>query len=197
VGLDQQFPGRIHEFYFVSNAGYEKSSARNKIAHSPLRFLTAVRNAATPADLTPPLNETFETLRVYCACSAESLFAVLKKLKLVKGPGLESFEAEITQDHLRQLPACTSWPAISLAALCQELIAQVSRASSLSIDDPSRHWVCLFAENHPDLKAKRITLESIDSYINNNRAYFLSMVQVKRHLSEFLEETLQLFLIDS
>jgi hypothetical protein len=95
--FEQQFPGRFREFHFVSNANYEKSLARNKIAHSPLRFLTAVR----------------------------------------------------------------------------------------------------FAENHPDLKAKRITLESIDSYINNNRAYFLSMVQVKRHLSEFLEETLQLFLIDS
>ncbi len=197
VGLEQQFPGRFQEFYFVSNADYEKSHARNKIARSPYHFLKAVRDSTTCADPGRPFDEGFESLRTFCGCDAESLFAVLKKLKLARGPDLDSYEAVIAHQHLSMLPECRSWPADSLAALCKELIARVSRASSLSVNDPGRHWVCLFAEDHPDLKEKRITIESITSHISKNSAHFLDMVKAASHLSEFLEKTLRLFLIDS
>src|SRR5258708_2682743 len=158
VEVDQRFPGKIKEFFFVSNARYENSNAQNKAGRSPKRFLQAVKHASSSSDLTPPFNTAFEELRLHCHCESLSLMTVLKKLDLLSGPGLDSFEAEIAQDHLPAIPQCHALPASALAILRDELIAQVYKASSLSVSDPARHWYGLNKgdRDNPTLQAKGI-----------------------------------------
>lgn len=43
VEVDQHFPRKIKEFFFVSNARYENSNAQNKVGRSPKKFLQAVK----------------------------------------------------------------------------------------------------------------------------------------------------------
>src|SRR5258708_34284379 len=106
VEVDQRFLGKIKEFFLVSNARYENSSAQNKAGRSPKRFLQAVKHAASPSDLPPPFNTAFEELRLHCPCEPLSLMMVLKKLDILSGPGLDSFEAEIEHNHLPDLSEC-------------------------------------------------------------------------------------------
>ena len=157
--------------------------------------MESVRNVVSWTDLTPPFDNTFEVLRTHCECSAEHLLA----LKLAKGPALDSVGAVIAQDHLRHLPICSSWPAKALASLRDNLIAHIYQASSLSTDDPSRHWHCLQGEDssNPQLRAKKVMVEDIANVISENRAHFLQMVSVDSRLNEHLEETLLLYLTRS
>jgi len=158
VTLDQRFPGRIHELKFVTNCEFQDSDAKDKIGRSPVKLLQAIHNVPTAENLEPPLNHTFESLRAYCDCSAESLFAVLKKVRLVIGPALASFDAELTQNHLPHLPECASLSVPALKALRDELVSLVYRASAQANEVPTRHWCCILNNDHlhPALQAKKI-----------------------------------------
>lgn len=199
VEVDQRFPEKIKEFFFVSNAHYENSSAKNKAGRSPEKFLQAVKQAISLNDLIPPFNTTFEELRLYCRCESLSLLNVLKKLDFIVGPSLDSFEAEIAQDHLSAIPECYDLSAIALKQLLDELIAKVSKASSLSISDPARHWYGLNKgdQNSPTLQAKRLATESIISFIRENRPRLLDLTKDVPILSRRLKETLDLYLTQS
>ncbi len=199
VEVDQRFPGKIKEFFFVSNARYENSNAQNKVGRSPKRFLQAVKHASSPSDLTPPFNTAFEELRLHCHCETISLMTVLKKLDLLSGPGLDSFEAEIAQDHLPAILECRDLSATALAQLLDELIAKAYKASCLSVSDPARHWYGLNQGDHdnPTLQAKRIAIESVLSFIHENRFRFLNLAKDAPVLRGHLKETLDLYLAQS
>jgi Cap4-like dsDNA endonuclease family protein len=199
VEVDQRFPGKIKEFFFVSNAGYENNNAQNRAGRSPKRFLQAVKDASSPSDLTPPFNTAFEELRSHCHCEPLSLMTVLKKLNFLSGPGLDSFEAEIAQDHLSAIPQCRDLSAPPLAQLLDELIAKVYKASGLNVSDPARHWYDLTKNDHgnPTLQAKRIAIESALSFIGENRFRLLNLIKDAPVLSGRVKETLELYLAQS
>ncbi len=199
VEVDQRFPGEIKEFFFVSNATYENSNAKNKAGRNPKRFLQIMKQASFPSDLQSPFDATFEELCSHCHCEPLVLMTVLKKLDFLSGPGLDSFEAEIAQDHLPTLPECCDLPPVALAHLRDELTAKIYKASSLSFSDPERHWYGLNQadRDNPKLQAKRIAAESILSYIREDRSRLLDLVKSVPVLSEQLEEILDLYLAAS
>ncbi len=194
IELNQQFPGKIHRYYFVSNMGPEKSNAQSKLGHNPVKFLKAVEQITSPKALEAPFNLSFEALHQYCQCEPLALISVLKKLNLVKGPGLDSYEAEIAHDHLASLQVCKDLPAATLATLRDDLIARIGKASSLSSNDPARHRYGLNEADHlnPYLHAKKITTESVLTLIRTAS----SPISFKngRTLSESLQRTLDLYL---
>jgi Cap4 dsDNA endonuclease len=197
--LDQRFPGKFKNFFFVSNASYENSNAQDKIERNPIKFLEAIKHATSPDDLTPPFNTALEKLCTYCDCEPLQIIELLKKLDLISGPGLDSFEAEIAQNHLPAIEECVSLSASALTMLLNELIALVYRASSLSVRDPARHWQRIIegGNDNPTLQEKRITPASIHTFIHNNRLRFLHTTKDAYMLSDRLEETLKFYLIAS
>jgi hypothetical protein len=124
---------------------------------------------------------------------------LLKRLDLISGPGLDSFEAEIAQNHLPAIGECGSLSPSALTMLLNELIALVYRASSLSIRDPARHWQRIIegGDDNPALQAKRITPANVHTFIQDNRLRFLHATKDAYMLSDRLEETLNRYLVHS
>lgn len=199
VEVDLRFPGKIKQFFFVSNAYYEDSKAQDKVGHSPKSFLQAVKRASSPSDLRSPFDIVFEELRTHGQCEPLSLMTVLKKLDFLTGPSLDSFEAVIAQDHLPAIPECHELSATALAQLRDELIAKVNKVSSLSVNDPVRHWYGLNQSDHdnPKLQAKSITTESILSFIRESQPRLLNPIKEASVLSERQKKALDFYLTQS
>jgi len=201
VEEDQRFPEKIKEFLFVSNsdAPYEDSDAPNKVGRSPKKFLQAVKHASFPSDLTPPFNTVFEELSLHCHCEPLRLMTVLKKLDFLSGPGLDSFEAEIAQHDLSAILECRALSAKALEHLLDELIAKVYKASCRSISDPRRHWYGLNKgdRDNPRLQAKRITVESILTFIRENQLRLLDLAKDVPVLHTDVIEVLDFYLLHS
>lgn len=197
VKEDISFPERIREFFFVSNVGYENSIAADRMGRSPLQFIQAAKRAQSWDELLAPFDKTFETLRHYCACDASHLFAVLKRLNLVQGPDLSGYEAVIAHEHLPLLENCRLLPARALSAALKALIGEVYQASSLSSDDPHRHWYAVQDEKRQDplLRAKRLATEDILHFLTVWRPYFLSFAQSHRSLRPELKNTMGMYLV--
>lgn len=163
VELDQKFPGKIHNFFFVSNANFSDSVSEKQVGRSPIHFLQEVQAKSSASDIPSAFQDTFDKLCKHCSCSADQLLQTLHKLYLVKGPSLDAYEAEIVQDHLSTLPDCEGQSVDVLKHICKNLIARIFEASSLMVDDPSRHWACVNGADvyKPELKAKRVSVESV------------------------------------
>ncbi len=199
VEVDQRLSGKIKSFFFVSNATYENSNAQNKVGRSPKKLLQAVKHISSPIDLAPPFSTAFEALCLHCHCDPLNLMTVLKKLDFLPGPGLDSFDAEIALNHLSAIRECSSLSAMALTQLFDELIAKVSKASCLSINDPARHWYSSNTDDrdNPKIQIKRITAESILTFICENQERFLNLAKNIPVLSSRLKETLDLYLYQS
>lgn len=169
--LHKKFDEHINKLFFVSNAAYSYPSAKSrdetKIRKSPLRFLEHLSECATVSDIQKPYIETFQELEEYCGCPPPRLLIVLKMIGLVKGPDRNSFDAEIVVTHLPTLNECSTLSVPSLSAVRDELIQKVYYASSLKVDDPSKHWTPVNLENeqHPVILAKRIPVLEVSRTI--------------------------------
>src|SRR5260370_30964729 len=157
------------------------------------------KHASAPSDLTSHFNTALEELRLHCQCNRLNLMTVLKKVEILAGLGLDSFEAEIAQDHLPEISECRIQSAHSLAVLRNELIAQVYKVSSLSVPDPARHWYGITQDDqdNPILQAKKITIESVLTFIRDNHSRLLGVAKDAFVLSGRLKETLDLYLAQS
>lgn len=169
--LHEKFEKHIGKFVFVSNVDYSNPSNRsrdeNKNRKSPIRFLNHVSNCDTVSDIQDPYVKTFQELEAYCGCSPARLFKVLKMIKLVVGPDRNSFDAEIVATHLPSMDECASLNVTSLNAVRDELIQKVFYASSLKIDDPSKHWtpINLSGEQSSFILAKRVPVKEVSRTI--------------------------------
>ena len=163
VMLQQKFPNKINQFYFVSNVRFLDTITENKLRLSPCVLQRAVKDVTDESQLKQHTRTAFDALQTHCGCPATELMQVLKKLNLIVGPDRNSFEAEISNNHLPQLDVFKSCSPAELNGARDELIHKVFDASSLKSDDPSRHWSCVNAEdaNDPFLKAKRILVSDI------------------------------------
>lgn len=158
VELDSRFPGRFDSHSFVSNVSCYKSEQADELAKSPVNFLLAVRLCVSRADLTPVYEQSLCELATKLGCTESELFETCKRIRVVKGPALDGFETSIAHEHLPKLDGCSGLTAPELDGLRDELIQIVFNASSLAIDDPSKHWCCVLGSDHinPRLKAKRL-----------------------------------------
>lgn len=170
--LDMRFPARIAGLYLVSNARFHDPEGDTKAGRSLPRLLAAVRGVGGADALTTPFDTSFQKLCTDTTCEVGPLFAALQKLRLLIGPERESFDAEISHNHISSLPGCASLDRKQLNSLRDELVARVYRASSLSSDDASRHWCCVSGDdsNHPELAAKRISVSDVLEIVSMRQA---------------------------
>jgi hypothetical protein len=87
-------------------------------------------------------------------------------MDLILGPSRDSFHAVIAHEHLGRLPDCCSLEPDRLDEFFEELIAAVSRASSLAVTDPIRHLRPLIDGTgvDPTLAAKRLSVVEVMVY---------------------------------
>lgn len=176
VALHNKFPSSISSFFFVSNVEQSDSHAEDKIHLSPPRLLEVIDNL--PQD--GKLKEAFDDLLAHCQCTPAELQHVLKNLKFIKGPDRDSFDAVIAHDHFSSVPECKSLNAAQRNHLRDQLVQVVYQASSLKVEDPSRHWLCIgeSAQGDPYLQSKKITIESIKTLIKEATARPFSFVPI-------------------
>ncbi len=173
VELYLKFENYIGEFKFVSNSNFSNPTSKShdeiKIRKSPERFLKHITECISISNIQKPFSETFQELKDYCQCSTEVLFEVLKKIGLVMGPDRNSFDSDIVAIHLPQVDGCSLLPVSNLNSLRDELIQKVFYASSLKIDDPSKHWTPINSENdkNPTILAKRIPVIEVSRTLND------------------------------
>jgi hypothetical protein len=162
VELHRKFPGRIAEFYFISNVQALDSGAVRDIGRSPYRLLEALGEP-----LLDPLQEAFEGLLEHCRCEEADLRYVLERLKFQKGPGRDSFDDEIAHSHLSSLEACRSMSAAQRNQCLDGLVQIVYRASSLVVRDPSRHWCAVVGDDraNPILRSKRVEVKVVQEVL--------------------------------
>ena len=97
--------------------------------------------------------------------NAKSLFLLLalKRIRLVLGPGRDSFHAVVAHEHLATMPCCKGLSVEEIDAWRDHLIGVVCAASSLAVTDPMRHLVTLFSGSgvNPALDAKRLLVADV------------------------------------
>ena len=106
LGLDKRYPNRFRRFHFVSNTDCMETNAKDKRHLCPKRLAAAVTASFGWADLDAVAAKGFKVLLEKTTAREDDLFGVLKKLLFAKGPGRDSFIAELAQNHLRQLEWC-------------------------------------------------------------------------------------------
>jgi hypothetical protein len=174
VSLIQRFDQYINELVFVSNTDFQDTELgikdQAKLGRSPVRFLEIIRDISTHDEITSPFDESFNDLKLYCGCTEEELLKTLKKVHLVKGPTRESFEAEISHNHLPHLESCGELSRSALNAIRDELIYRFYSASSLAVEDPSKHWsyIDATANQDPVVQAKKIDPSILEECIQNH-----------------------------
>lgn len=173
VELYQKFEEYIGKLKFVSNAEFSEPSSKShdetKIRKSPIRFLNHIIECESISKIQAPFLKTFQELQNYCQCSPDVLFNVLKRIDLVKGPDRNSFDSDLVAIHLPSVDGCSSMAISNLNALRDELIQKVFYASSLKIDDPSKHWSPVNSNNeqNPIILAKRVSVLEVPRTVNN------------------------------
>lgn len=174
--LHRKFEEHIEKFYFVSNASYSNPSKRShdvtKNRRSPIHFLNHIAECESVSDIQDPYLETFRELEKYCECSPARLLKVLKMVGLINGPDRNSFDAEIVATHLPVMDGCGSLAVTSLNAIRDELVQKVFYASSLKVDDPSKHWTPINSDNelNPIILAKRVPVLEVSRTIADTTA---------------------------
>ena len=169
--MDEKYPGRFRFFYFVSNTEPSKSSAKKKIAFSPLIFLSSIRECSDASQISDPYREAFDNLLIHCECTESRLFDVLGRTKFVLGPSRDNYESVVAHEHVPFFEGCADLSPVELNGLRDEFMRKVFLASSLQGQDASRYWSPLneSSYNDPKLQAKRISLETIGILISDRK----------------------------
>lgn len=162
VELYKRFPDKIGDFYFVSNTDYLNVGLaikdQTKLGKSPIRFFEEIKRVNSEESIGEAFKPFFIDLKNFCNCDSELFLLILKKIRLIKGPGRDSFDAEISHDHISRLKGCESYSPSILNSVRDELVQKVYEASSLKVDDPGRHYYCLHENtaNNPYLNSKKL-----------------------------------------
>lgn len=174
IGLDHTFPGKVRKCFFVSNAEASKSEAKKELEKSPIHFFKAVQKARIEDEtiaIDSPFDNSFKKLLAHCECTAPQLLGVLKKTDFLKGPGRDSFEAEISNEHIPTISECCHYTTAQLNALRDELIRIVQTASTFRTTDPKSHLLGIISpsEADPRILAKRIDVKSVIEKIRESK----------------------------
>lgn len=159
VELDRKFPGKFDSHSFVSNVKCYETEQADELGKSPIKFFTAVHACDSVDKLSACHAKALKELAKTVECDEKALFATCKRVRIVHGPPLDGFEASIAHEHLPKLDGCRTLAPHELDGLRDELIQTVFRASSVAVDDPSKHWCCVLGEDHlnPKLRQKRLS----------------------------------------
>lgn len=165
VMLHNKFGTNIRRFIIVSNAEFLSVSLEvidiQRLKRSPRSFLNAIWLCSQPNELNSPFDEVLEAMAAEFDCETKTLFAVLRRTELAKGPNRDHFDSEVAHLHLPKLAACRLFPASVLNAVRDELIQKVYGASSLLIEDPRQHLPHIVGEINPRILAKRVAVSVV------------------------------------
>lgn len=167
VDLLSTYKSQIGRFIFVSNAEVDKVGVevkdQKRRGRCPNLMLEHVRACVTLADLKTPFLEAFDALAGTLGADRQTLFDVLQRLEILKGPSRTEFDASLAHEHLGGLDDCKTLNASQLSDLRDDLVARVHRAASLQVTDPVRHIRSLFDRDieDPVIAAKRITCADV------------------------------------
>ncbi len=173
VELNNTFHEAVGSLNFVSNVDFSNPGSdikdHLKLRRSPVKFIKIVKECSSVDNITAPFDITLSELCAYCGCSAEELFATIKKVELILGPDRNSFDSEIVTTHLATLPNCSTFSVPVLNAIRDELIHRVWLASH-KVDDPSKHWYPInkISPDNPYITEKRISVEMVLQTIHKN-----------------------------
>ena len=165
VELHHKFGANIRNFVIVSNAEFLTVGIGvkdvKKLKTSPRTFLEVIGCCNAASEVQGPFAEVMTAMATDLGCDIETLFAVLKRTELVKGPNRDHFDSEVAHIHLPQLADCKLLPAAELNAVRDELIQKVYGASSLLIEDPRQHLPHAAGQANPRLLAKRVAVSVV------------------------------------
>lgn len=163
IRLRKQFPAEIGNFYFVSNTECSDSAEKTSIGRSPRQLRRSVLESASIEDLKEPFSTTLADLAKYCGCTEVEVFDCFARLEFIKGPGRESFDAEIAHDYVATIPRWCRLSSAELNLVRDSLVQLVFRASSVQIDSPERLLCPVDATDrrNPRLLAKRLEVGSV------------------------------------
>jgi hypothetical protein len=184
VKMDLRFPRKFRRHKFVSNVKFFDTTQVKEIAKSPIQFLKMVQKCKSATDLPVKWAKVLKSLADDCGCATQQLFETCHKVDLIVGPSKEAFDAEIAHEHLPKLNGCAQLSPAELDGLRDELIQTVFKASSLSIDDPSKHWCCVLGSDHlnPKLMLKRLTIPSVVDDVLAGKALLFRFAPAKSTL---------------
>lgn len=183
IALLKRFPNELGDLFFVSNAECSDTAERNSIGRSPRQLRRKLLECDTVADLPEPFSGTVGDLASYCDCTTVDVFDCLRKVAYVKGPGRDSFDAEIAHDHVPTLPQWQGLSRAELNSVRDSLVFLIYKASSLQVDSPERH-VCpidVTDRRNPKLLAKRLEVSVAIRNIDIGPAF--RFLPTKSHLS--------------
>ncbi|PHY13463.1 hypothetical protein CSW58_05570 [Caulobacter sp. B11] len=167
VDLLTTYSTQIERFFFVSNADVDKVGDdvkdQKRRGRCPNLMLEHIRSRASLADLKAPFLEAFNALAGTLAADRQTLFDVLQRLEILKGPSRSEFDASLAHEHLGSLDECKALNATQLSDLRDDLVARVHRAASLQVTDPVRHIRSVFTKDveDPVIAGKRITCADV------------------------------------
>jgi hypothetical protein len=167
--LSKKFPGKIRRFKFVSNAKCSETVAKGSAHLSPVHLVAAVQKSQSPSDLGVDALKGLKTLSEKSGVAEGDLFNLLSCLDLVLGPTDRAFEDEIAHTHVPKLSGCAELSASDLGAVCRRLIARIADASSLTSNDPAKHWIPMQGGvcPHPLILAKRVSPDELVVLLND------------------------------
>lgn len=188
--LDTTFPNQLRQFLFVSNVDFADSDADAQKHRSIPKLLRAAAAAADHSSLEGAMADAFRSLLEKVnyeqkdKLSAEAVFAVLRRLKLQKGPSREEMQDVLCQSHLPHLAACAEAAPRALAEIAKRLVARVLEASSIQIDAGERHYAAfLEGKRSPELEAKRLTIVDLELILREQKTeafhYLASLTSLK------------------
>ena len=172
VDLHNQFGANINRFVIVSNAEFLTVglgvSDIKKLKTSPRTFLKVIVGYNNAGEVGGTFAEVLTAMAADFGCDVEVLFAVLKRMELVKGPNRDHFDSEVAHIHLPKLKDCKLMPAAELNAVRDELIQKVYGASSLLIEDPRQHLPHVAGQANPRLLAKRVSVSVVAACVGQS-----------------------------
>ena len=180
----KNFKDKVGKFYIVSNTDYFVSGSKQKIGLSPIKLLEAIAlEKSNGLKISEELQKSLKTLSDHCECEVEDLKSVFLLTEFTLGPERNSYETIISSDFLPQLTECQQLSRSELNALRDELIQVVSKASSLSVENPDQYWYCVHgdASSNPHLREKRITVASIKILVQERQSVPLRFNKVVKN----------------
>lgn len=162
VELLDAYPEEIGDFKFVSNSAIDEVTATSKDnarrGRCPGLMRRHLEQCSRADEVQEPFKKPFDNLAAELGAKPERLFEVLRRLKFVKGPSREDFDAALAHEHLGKLPDCAGLTPAELDDVRDALVALIHRAASLHVTDPDRHVLDLLSgePDDPVILAKRI-----------------------------------------
>jgi hypothetical protein len=181
--LEKKFGNVSKGYYFVSNCSYKKARESSKIETKevcPINFFEAVNQAESLSLLNDEYKPMFQKLLLLSKCNDKLLFFnTLKKIGLIKGPTLDAFEVEVSCDHLANLEECKDFGLPKIHKLRDELVNDISKASSLLISNSVKHFYNLLKQGkgNPRISSKKYCVEDLRLRLNSLHNHAFDFLQ--------------------